>query len=107
MIDQDLDRNAAYNLDEVAGGVFGRERRKGRSAALLYAVDMPMQRQVRKSVDRDIHGLPNSHTGELRFLKVSGHPGFAGDDEKHLLAGLDEGPFVNVALGDRAILRSG
>ena len=40
LVEHDLDRHALHHLDEVAGGVFGRQQAEGRAAAGLDAVDV-------------------------------------------------------------------
>src|ERR1700691_5721828 len=104
-IDDDLHRHALNDLDEVAGGVLGREGRELRTGAELDAVDMALQPQLRIGIDPDRDVLAGPHVDELALLEVGGDPDFGRDDRKDLLTGRDVITLFDVALGDPAVLR--
>ena len=94
----DLNRHAAHDLDKVAGGVFGGEGGEAGAAALLDAVDVAAQLQVRIGID--IHRTLAGRAACRRagFLEVRGDPDLRRDDVEDLLSGLHEGAEVDVAL---------
>src|ERR1700727_1720775 len=98
LVDDDLHRHALNDLDEVAGGVFGRESRELRTGAELDAVDMALQPQLRIGIDPDRDVLAGPHVDKLALFKVCGNPDVGGDDRKDLLAGGDEIALFPVAL---------
>src|ERR1700729_1302902 len=88
-VDDDLHRHALNDLDEVAGGVFGREGRELRAGAELDAVDVSFKPQMRIGIDPNLHVLAGAHVDELTFLEVRGDPDFWRHDGNDLLAGSD------------------
>src|ERR1700722_11009836 len=79
-VDDDFHRHALNDLDEVAGGVLGREVRELGAGAELDAVDMPLEPQLRIGIDADRDMLAGPHVDELALLEVGGDPGFCRDD---------------------------
>src|SRR6185437_5944287 len=67
LVDDDLHRHALNDLDEVAGGVLGREGGELRTRAELDAVDMPFEAQMRIGIDPDADMLAGPHVDELVF----------------------------------------
>src|ERR1700684_514026 len=84
LVDDDLHRYALNDLDEIAGGVFGREGRELRTGPELDAVDMALQPQRRIVIDPDIDVLARPHVDELALLEVGGNPDVGRDDRKDL-----------------------
>ena len=70
-IDQDLDRHALYDLDEITGRVLGREGCEFRTRPKLNTVHMPLKVELRIGVDRDLHRLTRTYPGKLGSLKLA------------------------------------
>ena len=104
-VDDDLDRHAADDLHEVAGGIFGGEGGEAGAATILDAVHVAAQFQVRIGIDIHRHLLAGAHVSELSFLEVRGDPDLRRDDVEHLLSGLHEGAEIDVPARDLAVLR--
>ena len=104
LVDDDLDGDAADDLDEVAGCVLGGEGGEAGAGALLDALDVAVQLEVRVGVDGDVDALADGHAGELGFLEVGDDPGVGGDEIEGLLPDLNVGSDVDVAAGDEAVL---
>src|SRR5205085_6097368 len=80
VIDDDLDRHALHDLDEIPGGVLRRESSELGARAELDAVDMAGELEPRIGVDRDPHLLARPHTVELGLLEIRRHPDFRHHD---------------------------
>src|SRR5580658_10896176 len=71
-IDDDFHRHALNDLDEIAGGVLGREGRELRAGTELDAVDMSFEAQLRIGVNPDTDVLARPHVDELALFEVGG-----------------------------------
>src|SRR6202012_50325 len=70
LVDDDLHRHTLHDLDEIAGGVFGREGRELRARTELDAVDVPFEAKMRVGIDADFDMLPRPHVGQLALLEI-------------------------------------
>ncbi|CDX51685.1 hypothetical protein MPL1032_140030 [Mesorhizobium plurifarium] len=91
-----------HHLDEIAGGVFGRQQAERRAAAGLDAVDMAMEGLFRIGVYGDVDGLARPHQVELRLLEIGFHPDVVGHEHHQHLAGLRVGAFRRRDVGGMA-----
>src|ERR1700720_893679 len=80
LVDDDLDRHALHDLDEIAGRVLGRESGEFRTRPQLDAVDMAPQVEVRISVEFNCYRLPGPYSVELAFLEIRGDPNLRRND---------------------------
>src|SRR5258708_25948289 len=73
LVELDANRDALYDLGEIAGGIVGRQQRELRSTGRRYSLDAAMQLLVRESVDCDVDGMAWTNSRELRLLVVGDH----------------------------------
>src|SRR6516162_10972270 len=69
-IEHDLHRNALDNFGEITCGVVGRQQCKFLTARRCDAVDVAVEGDARKGVDRDRDRLARTDVRELRLLVV-------------------------------------
>src|ERR1700676_5518322 len=65
-VKKDFDRNALDDLNEVAGGVVGRQKSEIGAGPGLKAVDPSRKFMMGHGVNRDVHRLTYLHSFELR-----------------------------------------
>src|SRR5262245_50753284 len=104
-VDDDLDRHALDDLDEIAGRILRRECGKFRTRSKLDAVHMAFEVKLRIGVHRNRHGLPGPYPGELGFLEIFRDPNLGRNNRQDLLTGSHIIAHVDIAFGDPAILR--
>src|SRR5690348_9914196 len=97
-------RQALYDLDPVAGGVFRWQQRKGETGAGAETDDLGRELDPRIGVDFDRCRLARAHVGELGFLEVRLDPDAVGDDREDRGRGGNVGPDLKLLdLGDDAV----
>src|SRR6202166_157604 len=80
LVDDDLDRHALHDLDEIAGRVLGRESGEFRTRSQLNAIYVTPQVEVRIGVEFDGHRLARPYSVELAFLEIRGDPNLRRND---------------------------
>jgi hypothetical protein len=105
VIEHDFHRNALNNFDEIASGVVGWEKRKGRSGAGLQAVNVCAEKMIGNGVDFYVDVLTDAHPGDLCFLKISQDPDILFDHGHEGLTGLNARTGLDCFLGDQTVGR--
>src|ERR1700732_1236856 len=80
LVDDDLDRHALHDLDEIAGRVLGWKSGEFRPRSQLNAIYMTPEVQVGIGVELNGRGLTWAHSVELAFLEIRGNPNLRRDD---------------------------
>src|SRR5450631_1769136 len=68
-IDDDPDRHALHDLDEIASRVLGWKSGEFRPRSKLDAVHMTFEVELRIGIHLDLHRLPGAYPGELGLLE--------------------------------------
>ena len=71
-VEHDLDRYALYDLDPVAGGIFRRQQREGRTGADADRIDVSLINVAGIDVGFDLDWLADADVGQLGLLIVGG-----------------------------------
>src|ERR1700730_12277549 len=70
LVDDDLDRHALHDLNEIAGRVLGRKSGEFRTRSQLNAIYMTLEVKVGIGVELDGRGLAWTHSVEFAFLEI-------------------------------------
>src|SRR5579884_2236381 len=81
-VERDPDGDQLDHLDEVAGGVVGRQQRGGGAGGGADALHVPVEDAAPQRIDRDPDRVAHADRAQLRLLDVGHHPHVVGQREE-------------------------